>query len=234
MEHRFCHAEIPKPVPTTTAPSNPAAATAGMFVKRVVDLALAAAGLIVLAPLLAGLVLLVRVNLGSPVLFCQRRAGRHGVPFTLFKFRTMTDARDSQGNLLPDQDRLNRCGRFLRAASLDELPQLWNVLRGEMSLVGPRPLLLQYVGRYSSRQARRLEVQPGITGWAQIRGRNALGWNERFELDVWYVEHRTLWLDLRILVLTVWKTLRREGISAAGHATMPEFEGATAAYREAA
>jgi lipopolysaccharide/colanic/teichoic acid biosynthesis glycosyltransferase len=181
--------------------------------------------LILLAPLLLLLALVVWINLGRPVLFRQIRAGRHGVPFTLLKFRTMTDGRVAQGELLPDHDRLKRCGKILRATSLDELPQLWNVLRGEMSLVGPRPLLPQYVDRYSARQARRLEVQPGLTGWAQVCGRNALSWEDRFELDVWYVEHRTLWLDLRILVMTIWKTLRREGISAAGHVTMPEFRG---------
>jgi sugar transferase EpsL len=217
---------------TTIAPPNPA--IPGMPAKRALDLALAAAGLIAFGPLLAAVALLVRLNLGSPVLFRQRRPGRHGVPFTLVKFRTMTDARDQQGQLRPDEDRLTRCGRMLRATSLDELPQLWNVLRGEMSLVGPRPLLLQYVERYSPRQARRLEVRPGITGWAQIHGRNALNWDERFELDVWYVEHRSVWLDLRILVLTAWKAVCREGINAAGHATMPEFQGSTPKYREAA
>jgi sugar transferase EpsL len=145
----------------------------------------------------------------------------------LLKFRTMTDERDSAGNLLPDDVRLTSTGRLLRALSLDELPQLINVLRGEMSLVGPRPLLMQYLDRYTPTQARRMDVRPGITGWAQVNGRNAVSWEERFEMDVWYVEHRSLWLDLRILLLTLLKVVRREGVSAAGHATMPEFRGST-------
>jgi sugar transferase EpsL len=214
--------------------NSPGPWAAGERRKRALDIVLAAAGLVLLAPLLLVLVLAVRLGIGSPVIFQQRRAGRHGMPFTLLKFRTMTDARDRSGALLSDSERLTRCGRLLRATSLDELPQLWNVLRGDMSLVGPRPLLPQYLERYSPRQSRRLEVRPGITGWAQIRGRNELSWEQRFEFDVWYVEHRTLSLDLRILALTVWKTLRREGISAAGHETMPEFLGSQAVPKEAA
>ncbi len=167
----------------------------------------------------------VRRKLGSPVLFTQVRPGLHGKPFRMVKFRTMTDARDSSGALLPDAKRLTPFGRFLRASSLDELPELWNVLRGEMSLVGPRPLLMEYLPLYSPDQARRHEVRPGITGWAQVNGRNAISWADKFALDVWYVDHRSLWLDVRILWLTVRKVLVRDGISAAGEATMPKFEG---------
>jgi sugar transferase EpsL len=193
--------------------------------KRLFDLLLAVPTLIVLSPLLTVLALLVRVNLGAPVLFRQTRPGLHGKPFTLYKFRTMTDARDAQGNLLPDAARLTPFGRFLRATSLDELPELWNVLKGDMSLVGPRPLLMQYLDRYTPEQARRHEVRPGITGWAQVNGRNALSWDEKFRLDVWYVDNMSLWLDLRIVALTVWKILKREGISQPGQATMEEFMG---------
>lgn len=171
------------------------------------------------------LALLVRVKLGSPVVFRQRRPGLHGEIFTLNKFRTMRDAVDANGQPLPDSERLTRFGRFLRAASLDELPEIWNVLRGEMSWVGPRPLLVQYLERYTPEQARRHEVLPGITGWAQINGRNALTWEEKFRLDVWYVDHWTPGLDIRIIALTVRKVLRREGISAPGQATAEEFMG---------
>ncbi len=167
----------------------------------------------------------VRRKLGSPVLFTQVRPGLHGKPFRMVKFRTMTDARDASGALLPDAQRLTPFGRFLRSSSLDELPELWNVLRGEMSLVGPRPLLMEYLPLYSPEQARRHEVRPGITGWAQINGRNAISWADKFALDVWYVDHRSLFLDIRILWLTVRKVLVRDGISAAGEATMPKFEG---------
>ncbi len=193
--------------------------------KRALDVALAALGLLVLAPVLLVLAVLVRVKLGGPVLFVQERPGRGGRLFRLLKFRTMTEARDATGQLLPDAERLPPFGRWLRASSLDELPELWNVLRGDMSLVGPRPLLVRYLPRYSAEQARRHEVRPGLTGWAQINGRNALSWDEKFRLDVWYVDHRTLGLDLKILCLTVWKVVRRDGISAAGEATMPEFLG---------
>ncbi len=174
-------------------------------------------------PLLALLAVLVRVKLGSPVLFRQKRPGQGGRIFNLVKFRSMTDERDNAGELLPDATRLTPFGRWLRASSLDELPELVNVLRGEMSLVGPRPLLVQYLPRYSAEQRRRHAVPPGLTGWAQINGRNALSWEEKFTLDVWYVDHRGLWLDLRILFRTVWQVVSRQGISAPGDATMPEF-----------
>lgn len=193
--------------------------------KRFSDILLSACGLLVLAVPLLALAWLVRRKLGSPVLFTQVRPGLHGKPFRMVKFRTMTDARDASGALLPDAQRLTPFGRFLRASSLDELPELWNVLRGEMSLVGPRPLLMEYLPLYSTEQARRHEVRPGITGWAQVNGRNTISWADKFALDVWYVDHRSLWLDVRILWLTVRKVLVRDGISAAGEATMPRFEG---------
>jgi lipopolysaccharide/colanic/teichoic acid biosynthesis glycosyltransferase len=193
--------------------------------KRVFDPILAFLALLALCLPLMFLVWKIRSKLGSPVLFKQIRPGLHGKPFTMVKFRTMTDARDASGALLPDAQRLTPFGRFLRASSLDELPELWNVLRGEMSLVGPRPLLMEYLPLYSLEQARRHEVRPGITGWAQVNGRNAISWTEKFALDVWYVDNRSLWLDMRILWLTVRKVLVRDGISAAGEATMPRFEG---------
>lgn len=193
--------------------------------KRLFDLLAAALGLLLLAMPLALLAWQVRRKLGSPVLFTQVRPGLYGKPFRMVKFRTMTDARDASGALLPDAQRLTPFGRFLRASSLDELPELWNVLRGEMSMVGPRPLLIEYLPLYSPEQARRHEVRPGITGWAQVNGRNAISWADKFALDVWYVDHRSLWLDVRILWLTVRKVLVRDGISAAGEATMPRFEG---------
>lgn len=193
--------------------------------KRLFDLLLSFGLLLGLALPLLLLWGLVRCKLGSPVLFRQVRPGLHGRPFMMIKFRTMTDERGADGELLPDARRLTSFGRFLRATSLDELPELWNVLRGEMSLVGPRPLLMEYLPLYSPEQARRHEVRPGITGWAQVNGRNALSWEERFKLDVWYVDHRSLWLDLRILWLTVRKVIVREGISAQGEATMPRFTG---------
>ena len=195
--------------------------------KRLFDLLLATPALLLLSPLLALLALLVRIKLGSPVLFRQLRPGLHGRPFTLYKFRTMTGARDAAGNLLPDAERLTPFGRFLRATSLDELPELWNVIKGDMSLVGPRPLLMQYLDRYTPEQARRHEVRPGITGWAQVNGRNALTWEQKFALDVWYVDNLSLWLDVKIILLTVWKILRREGISQPGQATAEEFMGST-------
>jgi sugar transferase EpsL len=199
--------------------------------KRALDVAAAALGLILLSPALAAIALLVRRRLGPPVLFAQLRPGLHGRPFRLLKFRTMTDASDAAGRPLPDADRLPAFGRWLRATSLDELPELWNVLTGAMSLVGPRPLLMRYLDRYTAEQARRHDVRPGITGWAQVHGRNAIGWEERLALDVWYVDHRTFWLDLRILAATVQQVLRREGISAPGEATMPEFEGTATTTR---
>lgn len=193
--------------------------------KRAFDLVLAASLLLVLAPLLLVLAAIIALRLGRPVLFSQPRPGRHGQVFTLYKFRTMTEARDASGALLPDAVRLTPLGRWLRATSLDELPELWNILRGEMSFVGPRPLLVRYLPRYSPEQARRHEVRPGLTGWAQINGRNALTWEAKFALDVWYVDHASFWLDLQILWQTAFKVFRREGISAVGEATMTEFMG---------
>lgn len=193
--------------------------------KRIFDHLLALLALLALCLPLLFLAWQIRRKLGSPVLFMQARPGLHGKPFKMVKFRTMTDERGSDGALLPDAQRLTPFGRFLRASSLDELPELWNVLKGEMSLVGPRPLLMEYLTLYSPEQARRHEVRPGITGWAQINGRNAISWGDKFALDVWYVDHSSLWLDVRILWLSVRKVLLREGISAAGEATMPRFEG---------
>ncbi|MEN9490929.1 MAG: hypothetical protein RJA63_1378 [Pseudomonadota bacterium] len=195
------------------------------MLKRVFDFVAALMALLLLAPLIVGVALLVRLRLGRPVLFSQPRPGRHGRPFRMYKFRSMSSACDAQGVLLPDAQRLTRFGLWLRASSLDELPGLWSVLRGDMSLVGPRPLLIQYLPRYSSRQARRHEVRPGITGWAQVNGRNAISWEEKFELDVWYVEHQSFWLDLKILWLTAARVWAHKDVSAAGHATMPEFMG---------
>lgn len=193
--------------------------------KRLLDIIIAAAALIILSPILLLVAILVARNLGRPVLFKQVRPGLQGKPFTILKFRTMRDATDEHGNRLPDSERLTPFGRRLRSTSLDELPELINVLRGDMSLVGPRPLIMAYLDRYSERQARRNEVRPGITGWAQVNGRNAVGWDERFEMDVWYVDNHSLWLDMKILWLTVLTVLRRDGVSAEGHATMPEFMG---------
>ncbi|CAG0972237.1 O-antigen biosynthesis protein WbqP [Anaerolineae bacterium] len=189
------------------------------------DLALASIILILLIPLLMVIALIVYMRLGSPVLFRQQRPGLHGVPFTIFKFRTMRDMFDAQGNSLPDSGRLTRLGRFLRATSLDELPELFNVLRGEMSLVGPRPLLMQYLPRYTPEQMRRHEVKPGITGWAQVNGRNAITWEQKFALDVWYVDHLSFSLDMKIILLTIWKILLRNGINQPGEATVNEFTG---------
>jgi sugar transferase EpsL len=196
-----------------------------LMLKRLVDLVGAGLAIVLLSPLIAIVAYLVWRNLGSPIFFTQRRPGLNGKPFIMYKFRTMSDARDSEGKLLPDDQRLTRFGQFLRSTSLDELPELWNVIKGEMSLVGPRPLLMKYLELYTPEQARRHEVKPGITGWAQVNGRNALTWEEKFRLDVWYVDNWTLTLDLRILWLTLLKVVRRHGISAAGHATMPEFRG---------
>jgi sugar transferase EpsL len=193
--------------------------------KRVIDFLIAAAALVVLSPLLVGIAVLVRMLLGSPVLFRQVRPGYKARPFTCLKFRTMSDKRDADGKILPDGERLTRLGSWLRSLSLDELPELINVLRGEMSLVGPRPLLAQYLARYTPEQMRRHEVKPGITGWVQVNGRNALDWKQKFELDLWYVDHQSFWLDMKILVKTVWQVVRREGISQSGHVTMPEFLG---------
>lgn len=193
--------------------------------KRALDLVLTLPILVLISPLMLVIAILVRIYHGSPVLFRQMRPGYRDHPFYVYKFRTMSDGRDSQGNLLPDELRLTRLGRFLRTTSLDELPEFFLVLSGKMSLVGPRPLLMQYLERYSPDQARRHNALPGITGWAQINGRNALTWEEKFRLDVWYVDHWSLGLDIKILLLTLWKVLRREGISQPGHATAEEFMG---------
>jgi sugar transferase EpsL len=193
--------------------------------KRLFDAVASGLALVILSPLIAVVALLVRAQLGAPVLFRQRRPGKDGRPFVLYKFRSMRDDRTADGNLLPDEQRLTSFGRFLRSASLDELPELINVFKGEMSLVGPRPLLMEYLPLYSVEQARRHEVRPGITGWAQINGRNSIDWEERFTLDVWYVDHRSMMLDLRILAATIGQVLSRHGINRPGYATMPRFGG---------
>lgn len=193
--------------------------------KRLFDISVSGIGLVLLSPLLLAVALLVRAKLGSPVLFRHRRPGLHGRLFTMLKFRTMTGAVGSDGALLPDAERLTPFGRFLRRTSLDELPELWNVLIGDMSLVGPRPLLIEYLPLYTPEQARRHDVRPGLTGWAQVNGRNALSWDEKFALDLWYVEHQSFALDLKILWRTIFKVFARQGISAEGEATMPRFEG---------
>jgi sugar transferase EpsL len=193
--------------------------------KRLFDIAVSLMALVVLAPVLLGVAALVRWNLGAPVLFKQTRPGLHGKPFRIYKFRSMRDLTDSSGRALTDADRLTRFGRFLRSTSLDELPELLNVFRGDMSLVGPRPLLMAYLDLYSKRQARRHDVRPGLTGWAQINGRNALSWEQKFEHDVWYVDNHSLLLDLKILLRTILLVLRRDGVSSDGHVTMPPFQG---------
>lgn len=193
--------------------------------KRLFDLLVSAGALLVLSPLIAIVAWMIHERLGSPVLFRQMRPGLHGKPFQMLKFRSMRDAYGRDGQALPDHQRLTSFGVFLRSTSLDELPGLWNVLKGDMSLVGPRPLLMEYLPLYSSEQARRHDVRPGITGWAQVNGRNAISWEEKFALDVWYVDNRSFWLDLRILFLTVRRVLIRDGISAQGEATMPKFTG---------
>ena len=193
--------------------------------KRFFDWITASVILLVSSPVILVVTLLVALKLGRPVLFKQQRPGLRGKPFYIYKFRTMADLRDDQGNLLPDQLRMTSFGRFLRKTSLDELPQLFNVLRGELGLVGPRPLLMQYLDRYTAEQARRHEVRPGITGWAQVNGRNAISWEEKFKLDVWYVDNRSFWLDMKILWLTVKKVIRSEGVSQQNHVTMEEFRG---------
>jgi sugar transferase EpsL len=194
-------------------------------VKRVFDLALSVPGLLVITPVLLLTAVAVRLRMGSPILFRQCRPGLHGRPFTLLKFRTMTDAAEEQARALPDEERLTPLGRLLRRTSLDELPEVINVVRGDMSLVGPRPLLMKYLDRYTREQMRRHEVRPGITGWAQVNGRNALTWEEKFELDLWYVDNQSLWLDMKILWMTVAQVIGGRGVSARGHATMPEFTG---------
>ncbi|WP_088328870.1 sugar transferase [Lacimicrobium sp. SS2-24] len=195
------------------------------MMKRLLDILASLLGLIILSPLLLVLAILVRMRLGAPVLFRQQRPGRNGKPFNMIKFRSMTDKKDAQGQLLPDNQRLTRFGRLLRASSLDELPELWNVLKGDMSLVGPRPLLMEYLPRYSAFQYRRHEVRPGITGWAQVNGRNTLSWEEKFKLDVWYVDHHNLLLDLRIIFMTLYKVLQRKDINQQQRATMEKFTG---------
>ena len=197
------------------------------MVKRVFDAMAALLALCLLSPVLVLVAWLIRRKLGSPVLFQQIRPGRYGQPFKMVKFRTMRDATDADGNPLPDSERMTSFGSMLRSSSLDELPELWNVLKGEMSLVGPRPLLMEYLPLYSKEQARRHEVRPGVTGWAQITGRNALSWEEKFKLDVWYVNNQSLWLDLKILLLTVKKVFVREGISGEGEVTMSKFAGSS-------
>ena len=195
--------------------------------KRCIDIAGAGLGLIVLSPLLMVLAIMIRIKMGGPVLFRQMRPGLQGQSFFMYKFRTMTDEKDAAGEPLPDAIRMTRLGRFLRNTSLDELPELFNVLKGNMSLVGPRPLLMKYLDCYTPEQARRHKVKPGITGWAQVNGRNAISWEEKFALDVWYVDNCSLWLDVKILFMTVFKVFKREGISAEGETTMPEFMGST-------
>ncbi len=195
------------------------------LVKSILDRVIAAIALLFLFPLLLMISFAIYTRMGRPILFTQPRPGKDSCIFSFYKFRTMTNDRDALGNLLPDEKRLTALGQFLRETSLDELPQLWNVLKGDMSFVGPRPLVVLYLDRYTPEQARRHEIQPGITGWAQINGRNAITWEERFNLDVWYIDHWSLWLDLKILLLTVWKVLQRDGISQAGHVTMEEFKG---------
>ncbi|MCZ8158967.1 MAG: sugar transferase [Rhizobiaceae bacterium] len=193
--------------------------------KRFLDIVIAASGLIVFSPLMLALVLLIWLRLGAPAFFRQTRPGRHGKPFEMIKFRTMRNALDEDGNQLPDAERLPPFGRYLRSTSLDELPELWNVLKGDMSLVGPRPLLMEYLPLYSHQQSRRHDVRPGVTGWAQVNGRNAISWETKLELDVWYVDNLSLWLDLKIICLTFLKVVKREGISAAGNATATKFTG---------
>lgn len=193
--------------------------------KRLVDVIVAIFVLILLSPLIVLLGLLIFLFLGSPVVFSQVRPGLNAVPFKMFKFRSMSTEKDESGNLLADEFRLTNFGKFIRSTSFDELPGLWNVLKGDMSLIGPRPLLMEYLPLYNSTQARRHEVRPGITGWAQVNGRNALSWEQKFELDVWYVDNRSFWLDLKILILTVKKVFIREGISADGHVTIEKFKG---------
>lgn len=195
------------------------------MLKRSLDALLACLGLYALSPVMAVIGIAIWHKMGRPVLYTQIRPGLHGKPFRMFKFRTMNAAVDVSGDLMPDADRLTPLGRFLRSSSLDELPELWNVLKGDMSLVGPRPLLMEYLALYTPEQARRHEVRPGITGWAQVNGRNAVSWEDRFALDVWYVDNRSMALDLKIMCRTVAAVLRREGISADGHETMPKFEG---------
>jgi lipopolysaccharide/colanic/teichoic acid biosynthesis glycosyltransferase len=195
------------------------------MMKRLFDICVSGVAIVLLSPLLFVTMFVTRIKLGGPVFFRQQRPGLHGQPFEMVKFRTMTGSRDSEGNLLPDGERLTAYGRFLRSTSIDELPELWNVLKGDMSLVGPRPLLMEYLPLYSAEQRRRHEVRPGVTGWAQINGRNAISWNEKFAFDIWYVDNRSFFLDLKILSLTAKNVLIRRGVNAAGSPTMPKFTG---------
>lgn len=195
------------------------------MIKRLFDLVVAISALLVLLPVIILLCILIAVKMGTPVLFSQVRPGYKGKPFRMVKFRSMTDAKDANGNLLPDDQRLPKFGETLRSTSLDELPELWNVVKGEMSLVGPRPLLMEYLEHYSPEQARRHEVKPGVTGWAQVNGRNAISWEQKFEYDTWYVDNRSLWLDIKILWMTVLKVVKRDDISADGHVTIEKFSG---------
>jgi len=195
------------------------------MIKRTIDILASVVALMFLSPFLGCIAILITIRHEYPFLFLQTRPGLGGIPFQIYKFRTMSNARDTLGNLLPDEQRISKLGAFLRSTSLDELPELFNVLKGDMSLVGPRPLLMQYLDHYTPEQARRHEVKPGITGWAQINGRNALTWEEKFKLDVWYADHQSTGLDIKIIVKTIEKVLKRSDISADGHATMPEFMG---------
>lgn len=195
------------------------------FIKRILDIVLVSIGVTLISPVLLITAILVRTKLGSPILFCQERPGYQGEIFLMYKFRTMTSKRDANGELLPDVDRLTAFGNFLRSTSLDELPGLFNVLKGDMSLIGPRPLLIKYLTRYSPYQARRHEVKPGITGWAQVNGRNAIEWEKKFDLDVWYVDNVSPWLDLKILLMTIIKVVKRDGINKEGLVAMEEFKG---------
>jgi sugar transferase EpsL len=199
-----------------------------MNIKRLFDLALSIPAFFFLSFFMLIIAVSIRLKIESPFIFRQVRPGLHGKPFVIYKFRTMTDARDNDGNLLPDGERLTRLGRFLRMTSMDELPEFFNVIKGDMSIVGPRPLLMQYLDRYTFEQARRHEVKPGITGWAQVNGRNAISWEDKFKLDIWYVDNWSVWLDLKIILMTVVKVLRRDGISQTGHATAQEFLGSHA------
>ncbi|MCQ6560431.1 sugar transferase [Paenibacillus mendelii] len=202
-----------------------------LLLKRAVDLVVSVPAIVLLSPVIAATAILVRLKLGGPVLFKQQRPGRYGVPFHVYKFRTMTDARRADGELLPDDVRLTSFGKLLRKLSLDELPQLLNVIRGDMSLVGPRPLLMEYLPLYTDEQARRHDLRPGITGWAQVNGRNNVSWEDKFRLDVWYVDHQSLWLDLKIVALTFIKVFKREGIQQEGQATVRKFVGSREAER---
>ena len=195
------------------------------MIKRLFDFIIALILLVVLAPIIAITAVIIRINIGSPIVFKQQRPGLHGKPFYIYKLRTMTDERDSAGTLLPDEQRITRLGLIIRKLSIDELPQLLNVLKGELSLVGPRPLLMEYLDKYTPEQARRHDVKPGITGWAQVNGRNAISWEEKFKLDVWYVDNQSFWLDIKILWLTALKVIKRDGVNQQGHVTMTKFEG---------